>query len=338
MLGELPSSPVVLEGNRWACIEPDYKNSIKDANLRRRMSRIVKIGVSAAMECVRQSGVDPDAIITATGLGCLADTEKFLSALTDQQEQQLNPTPFIQSTFNTVGAQTALLLGNHGYNTTYVHRGCSFESALLDAKIQIDEGNAGHVLVGCFDETTDVSFEIMRRMGFWKKDPGKNSSLYQDDSRGTVSGEGAAFFMLSKQPTPQSLPISISDVYYFNQPVDHNSGEHLYAFLSSRKYDISGIDLLILGNNGDTQGDKIYQEIARRFFPGIPYCFFKNLCGEYSTASGFALSLASGILIRQEIGAAMSFGNISRKIKNVLIINHFQRTSYGLIRCTIETI
>lgn len=51
-----------------------------------------------------------DAIITATGLGCLADTEKFMNALMDNREQMLNPTAFIQSTFNTVGAQLALLL------------------------------------------------------------------------------------------------------------------------------------------------------------------------------------------------------------------------------------
>ena len=60
----------------------------------------------------------------------------------DNREQMLNPTAFIQSTFNTVGAQLALLLKIHAYNVTYVHRGLSFESALIDGIISIAEANS----------------------------------------------------------------------------------------------------------------------------------------------------------------------------------------------------
>ena len=63
-----------------------------------------------------------------------------MNALMDNREQMLNPTAFIQSTFNTVGAQLALLLKIHAYNVTYVHRGLSFESALIDGIISIAEG------------------------------------------------------------------------------------------------------------------------------------------------------------------------------------------------------
>ena len=52
----------------------------------------------------------PDAIITGTGLGCLEDTEKFLTAMVTNKEEFLTPTSFIQSTHNTVSAQIALLL------------------------------------------------------------------------------------------------------------------------------------------------------------------------------------------------------------------------------------
>lgn len=50
-----------------------------------------------------------------------------MNALMDNREQMLNPTAFIQSTFNTVGAQLALLLKIHAYNVTYVHRGLSLK-------------------------------------------------------------------------------------------------------------------------------------------------------------------------------------------------------------------
>ena len=134
--------------------EPDYKEMITNANLRRRMSRMIKMGVACGLECLKDIPSEKvDAIITATGLGCLADTEKFMNALMDNREQMLNPTAFIQSTFNTLGAQLALLLKIHAYNVTYVHRGLSFESALIDGIMSIAEGKQ-HVLAGAMDEIT----------------------------------------------------------------------------------------------------------------------------------------------------------------------------------------
>ena len=321
----------VLKGNRWSCIEPDYKTCIADATLRRRMSRVVKMGVTAAMGCVERAGVQPDAIITATGLGCLFDTEKFLDALTDN-ELQLNPTPFIQSTFNTVGSQVALMLNNHGYNNTYVHRGFSFESALLDAMMQMEEDTA-HVLVGCFDETTGTSFEIMRRLGFWKKELTESNQLYTVQTKGTASGEGAAFFMLSSQPTADISPVRISGVHFFNTSADETCvSRQLTEFLASMQKSVDDISLLMLGSNGDVSGDEIYHRLASGLFPGKPYCYFKNLCGEYFTASGFALYLTFGILTSQSVPEGITcHGHIPTKVNNILIYNHFQKINHSLI-------
>ena len=61
--------------------EPDYKSIITNAALRRRMSRIVKMGVACGLECISTLPSEKvHAVITATGLGCLADTEKFRSS------------------------------------------------------------------------------------------------------------------------------------------------------------------------------------------------------------------------------------------------------------------
>ncbi len=169
----------------------DIKELIPDAALRRRMSRIVKMGVSVGMECVRHVGAEQiDAIITATGFGCLDDSEKFLRTLIENDESLLNPTPFIQSTFNTVGGQIGLLLKNHGYNMTYTHRGRSFESALLDAILLIQSGETHCVLLGGFDNNTPSQLKIMERMGLW---------------RHATAGEGAYFFVLSDRLQPDAL-------------------------------------------------------------------------------------------------------------------------------------
>src|SRR5882757_6308061 len=97
-------------GNRLTAVEPDYTAFIDPKSIRR-MSRIVKMGVAAAYQCLRGADLSkPDAIVTGTAYGCLEDTGIFLGQLIRQQEEMLSPTSFIQSTHNTVGAQIALML------------------------------------------------------------------------------------------------------------------------------------------------------------------------------------------------------------------------------------
>lgn len=161
-------------------ISSDIKTLIPDAGARRRMSKIVKSAVAAAVECI--GGVENisrlDAVITATGWGCLTDSERFLRNIIVEDEQLLNPTPFIQSTFNTVGGLIAMLGHNHFYNMTYVNRSHSFEDALLDAIMQMEDGECNNALVGAFDEQTQSQHRIMERMGLFRKN---------------IDGEGAVF-------------------------------------------------------------------------------------------------------------------------------------------------
>ena len=167
-------------------VTTDIKLLIPDAGLRRRMSRVIKNAVATAVECVGGTeNIDAlDAIITATGWGCLADSERFLRNIINDKEQLLNPTPFIQSTFNTVGGQIALLRHNHCYNVTYVNRSHSFEDALLDAMMRISDDESNNILVGAFDEQTPSQHRIMERMGLFRE---------------INDGEGAVFATLTSE-------------------------------------------------------------------------------------------------------------------------------------------
>ena len=162
-------------------IEPDYEDWI-DPRLLRRMSRIVRMGVTAAFISLKDAGIEmPDAITTGTGFGCLADTGTFLAKMVNQNEEGVNPTPFIQSTHNTIGSQVALLLGCHGHNQTFTHQSFSLESAVLDAKMLLAENPDQNILVGAVDEITDVSHTLMQRAGIFGTD--------------VPHGEGAFYFV-----------------------------------------------------------------------------------------------------------------------------------------------
>ena len=332
--GHLPDEVTGVSGNRLSCIEPDYKEYI-EAGIRRRMSRIIKMGVAAAVKCLQESGISqPDAIITATGLGCLADTEVFMNSILENNESLTSPTAFIQSTFNTIGAQIALMLKNHNYNFTYVHRGFSFESALLDTMMQISNNEASNILVGGIDELTDNSYAIMQRMGFWKSKLIDHKNLYTSNTRGSIAGEGSTFFVLSKQSSGNDPRITGLSTFY--KPSGNEEVEsRISNFLISKGLNPSDIDLVILGKSGDYKLDAPYRFVQNNMLKGLSYVCFKHLCGEYHTSSAFAIWLGATILKNQEVPVAAIPQNanisVNLALKRILIYNHYRNINHTLI-------
>ena len=324
--------PVEYTSTRLRSIEPDYTAFINAKSLRR-MSRIIKMGIAAAMECLQEAGEkNPGAIITGTAFGCLEDTGIFLTSIIEQKEEMLQPTPFIQSTHNTVGAQIALLLKCHEYNNTFVHRGFSFESALLDAFMLLQEGETTSVLAGSVDEITDISHAILTRFGLYKRFPVSNLSLFTSTSKGTIAGEGAAFFLLTNQPSANAYA-QLEGISTFYKPVDIIEIEkHILSFLSSRQINIDDIDLIITGKNGDIKGDSIYKQLEGSIFKNKNLINYKHLCGEYATSTSFALWLAANIIKNGTVPGVTGNESLKEdKLKRILVYNHYQNIHHSLL-------
>lgn len=328
--GALLQQIVPQTGNRLCCAEPDYLKYI-DAKAIRRMSRIIKMGVAAAMECLQEAAVqNPDAIVMGTAYGCLDDTGIFLKKMAEQNEEMLTPTAFIQSTHNTIGAQVALLLQCHNYNNTFVHRGFSFESALLDAVMLLEEGAATTVLAGAADEITDYSHALLSRFGLYKKDPVTNTDLFSHASKGTIAGEGAAFFLLDKQASGNDYA-ALEAVQTFYKP--GGSGEvaaRVLAFLQEQSLTAADIDLVITGRNGDITSDAVYQSLVNTVFSQHAIAHYKQFSGEYPTSTAFALWMAAGILKQGTVPASLGIAS-PEKLQRVLIYNHYQNIHHSLM-------
>jgi 3-oxoacyl-[acyl-carrier-protein] synthase II len=313
------------------CIEPAYRDFI-DPMVARRMSRIVKMGVCSALKCLHDSGISmPDAIIAGTGLGCLEDTEKFLGSIYANEEKMLNPTPFIQSTHNTVAGAIALAIKCHGYNATYSHRGFSFESALEDAFLHLGEYPDLNIMAGGFDELTSNSYNITERLGLWKKHPVNNLELLKYHTRGSLPGEGVAFFMLSGKKDDSDLAV-LKSVMTFYKPDSYADIEKIIEqFLRNEHLTNGDIDLVIAGMNGDVSSDRIYYHLMDGALKGVPFTYYKHLCGEYDTSSSFALWLASMILKNQTVPGFIRLGStMPDEIKRVLIYNHLRENNHVL--------
>ena len=313
------------------CIDPNYKTFIEPLAARR-MSRLIKMGITSAKLCLADAGVAmPGAIITGTGLGSVEDTEKILNNLLSN-EQLLNPTPFIQSTYNTISSQIAINLKCHNYNTTYVHRTFSFESCLLDALLQVEEKTAGDILVGGIDEMIMNYLDIVRRLGKHKLQPESSLGLLKYASPGTLAGEGSGYFLLSPEINDRTYS-RITGVKTFYKPSGIDGIEKNIAdFLSALNLNIDDIDIVLSGLNGDITNDAIYHQLSGRIFQDKPFAYFKHLCGEYHTASSFALWIAANCIRSRQYPQILKVNSINpRHIRNILIYNHYNGVNHSLI-------
>ena len=148
----------------------------------RRMGKLLKSSLLASLKALREAGIEtPDAIVTATSMGCLENSERLLEQLETEGEVMLKPTYFMQSTHNTLSSNIAIRTHCHGYNVTYTQGRQSLEWALRDARRLIETGKCKNVLVGCHDETTPLYRDLMKRASadvFWSDGEKCQSSIH----------------------------------------------------------------------------------------------------------------------------------------------------------------
>ncbi len=310
-------------------VNPNYKDFIPAAAARR-MAKGIKMGVVASKLALDEAGLNNvDAIITGTGMGCVRDSEKFVSAIIDNNEQYLTPTSFIQSTHNTVGGQIALGINCKGYNFTYVHSSTSFESALLDAKLMLACDEATSILVGGVDELGEHTIKIHRLINHIKQAPVQSNNLLQSNTEGAIFSEGANFFVLSNEKIHTSYAEVIA-VKTYNTVTDSIS-TLITDFLQQHNVTEDLIDVLVLGNNGDVNYDHAYNDLSFGMFSKTQQVYYKHLCGEFNTASSFGVWLASKIIKTQNIPDCVRLNHVTNNnFEYVLLYNQYRGENHSL--------
>jgi 3-oxoacyl-(acyl-carrier-protein) synthase len=329
--GYLPDMYHEYRQEYMTCIEPNYRDYI-DALARRRMGKVIRMGIVAARMALDDAGILlPDGIITGTGHGSIEETETFLMSMLHNQEKILNPTPFIQATYNSLSTQVAIQLECKAYNSTYVHRGLSFESALLDTMMLLYEGIAKHVLSGGVDEITKNHYIITKRTGAWKEDIISNKDILTTKTKGAIAGEGAVFFVISAQPSEKTYA-SIQGIKTFHRDMGNDEiNQQINTFLEKSDLTPAEIDIFLTGINGDFEKDVVYYKAAE-LFPDKILAYYKHLCGEYFTSTAFGLWLAASMIKKGHVpDSVIVKGNKPSILKNILLYNRFNNKEHSLI-------
>jgi hypothetical protein len=273
-------SPVGPVNNQLKAVEPRYEGI--PGNVLRRMSKSVKMGIGAALPLLKYA---PDGILIGTGYGGMEDSIRFLNQIIEYDEGVLTPGTFVQSTANAIASQLGLLHHNRGYNITYVNRGLAFESALLDAAMLVREHPGKSWLAGGVDEISAHNYRFEYAEGWYKKEAFTGNDLYGSDTPGSIAGEGAAHFILNGRRDGALMEI---------RKIVLLGGEDENALRSALTGLLEGKspDLLLSGENGDSRALRWYRIVESLMGPDTGVARFKHLCGEYPTASAFALWLA----------------------------------------------
>lgn len=258
-----------------------------DRNTARRMSRPVRMGMTLAMDML-VPGVTLDGLIFATASAGNAAAMQFLKQIADYDEGLLTPGDFVQSSPHALAGQIASVLHTNCYTDTHVHGGSAFEHALADAMMLLQERPGANMLVGAMDEFSDYNHRIHIKAGWYDDKEGKNP--FRASGRSAVGGEGCALFRVNDEPA--GAKASIRSILTFHADEPALIAARAQAWLRELGMGSEPLSLLT-GVTEDEVTRPAYEAVMEVLPSGSPVYQYKHLCGEYPTASAFALWLAT---------------------------------------------
>jgi len=279
---------------------PDYSAFIPAMD-RRRMSQVLKMAITCSIDCLEQAGLSqPDGIIVGTSMGCCVHTRNFLDKILSTNGGLLSPTSFIVSTHNTIAGQISLVLKNHGYNMTHTQNTLSFEQALIDGMLCINNGYS-NVLVGGTDEEEVAIYNTKVRL--------KDENIHLTC--------GASFFILSNEKSDPDC-IKLVDVGSFGLIDDPY--EIITGFLDSNDIATEEIDRVLYSNSEQKKTDEL-----KIIFGHEKIFDYQKIAGTYYTNSAFAMNYGIDILSNQ------THPVLGERISNILVCNNLIPENLGLI-------
>lgn len=318
---EWATEPQSFAGERLVrCNDPDFKQFFP-ANIIRRNSKVLRRAMLVANDALQKSGLQSvDGVFTGSGLGCVESTETFLQDLVYNGEEYLKPTPFMQSTHNTIGSVIGIALKCHGYNSTYCQNAVSFESAMLDAYLQLTSNKISSAFVCGFDEMSPTYHAILC-----------NSGYYESGNTG-FAGESAAGAVLSTQKGENAF-CSIESIQMVYTKDINAIKQTLQNTLNDAGITINNISAIMTGINGNPKNDLAYRQNIENLGINAPILGFAQLFGECFSASVYGFYTSAYCLKHNKIYAPLIL-NGDTEINNpeyILLYRHSSNKNHTFI-------
>lgn len=299
--------------NKLYAIDSNY-DSIPP-NVLRRLGKAVKMGIATGNSLISKHPVD--GIILGTANGGLEDCIKFLNQIVQFEEGRLTPTNFVQSTTNAIAGQLGIMSSNKGYNITHVHRGLSFENAMIDVEMLLHDHPSTSYLLGGVDEISDYNYAIEDLAGTYKKEILSNTELLDSKTNGTIAGEGAAMFIVNN--SKEHAQASVSGIKTLHTSDPNIIDQQLSIFLKKHLPANTAVDLILSGKNGDVRQNKFFTIIEEQLV-GVPVAYYKHLTGDFPTCTAISTWLAVQAVNNSTLDALLDI-KITDRPKHILLYN-----------------
>ncbi len=189
------------------------KETLKDRvalSRARRADRFSKMAVLAACDAVRDAGVELDSqrtgVVLGTAFGPHPTVFSFLDDILEFGDAGVSPTLFSHSVHNAAASYISVALGLAGPAMTLTTLTDPFQQSLLLAQTWIDQGVCDSVLVGGVEECgTVMEYIISQKLRIADE---KMIPFFADSDPAVIPGEGAVFFLLSRDCGNVSLMLN----------------------------------------------------------------------------------------------------------------------------------
>ena len=303
----LPAGTGARECLAYQCIQRAVAECLPPAAVRK-LDRLQLLMLAAAGLAVRDAGIQAGGpsvgVFAGTALGSLGATAEFLENMIRLEEREPKPAKFINSVHNAAASAVAIQLGCKGANHTITHDCVSLEMAFRRAVAALEAGRLKYAIVVGGDELNGHFVAVTRQLGWWRTASRPLSPLVDTGIRGSMPGEGAAAFVLEKPGRPADGPSAAAvRSMEIEPPARDGTGvdvirecRFLQHVCDEAAASPAEIDLMLLGANGDEGVDARYRSVVEAFSAGVSgpmgLACFKQLCGEFCTASGIGLATA----------------------------------------------
>jgi len=244
----------------------------------RRVDHFSKLAVLGSFMALEDAGVLQDdhqklAIVVATGYGASRTTFSFLDTAFDDGDACASPTLFSNSVHNAAAAHVSILLNAKGPNLTVSQFEMSVPSALLAACQWLEDKIVDAVLFGGVDEYCNVLGYCWQR--FFRPNPAVRMKPLEWSNQSAIIGEGAAFFLLTRDEGDKSKYGVITDIQIGHvRTFDPQSPEEVF---------------LILGADGHKSSAHHY---ARHIPCGTRSAVYTPLIGSFPAGFAFDMAIA----------------------------------------------
>jgi hypothetical protein len=233
------------------------------------------------------------AVAIGTGLGCLEDAGIFLENLISKDEREPMPARFPNSVHNAPAAQIAIDQDACAMNSAPTMGEISFESALWQGMRQLEIGEADCALVGAVDELNKYPLAIGSRWGLWNEK--------------TIPGEGAMIASLTRlenSATPLARMTAVR-LGRYRKPFEAEREANWIA----AAVDLKNVEIILSGAKGWTALDENYSAVVTalsvRAGRTLEHQTYKQLCGEFHSASAFGFSMAVDLVRQRQCGVLL---------------------------------